>query len=119
VPLGLPAPTVPPGATLVPASQVDSSGLPSYYKNRNVYSLNGGRTLLVSAMGQNACTGVQGLVTEQSGTVVRITIAPTDVPQGGSPDEPGMCAQVITPRLISVDLKAPLGNRKVYLSGGV
>jgi hypothetical protein len=120
LPPPLPGPTgtkVPEGATLLPKSQVDTSGLPSYYTERNVWSLNGGRSLVVPGMGRDACTGVQARVVEQNADLVRIEISPMDVPQGGQPDGGGFCAQVVTPRMVTVDLKVPLGNRKVVLIG--
>jgi hypothetical protein len=116
-PPGPPATNVPADATLLPKSQVDTSGLPSWYTERNVWSVNGGRTLVVPGMGRDACTGVQARVVEQNADLVRIEISPMDVPQGGSPDGPGFCAQVVTPRMVTVDLKVPLGNRKVVLIG--
>ena len=60
--------------------------------------------------------GLTARVVEQSASGVRIVIGPTDVPQGGSPDAPSFCAQVITPRVLTVELKAPLGNRKVIVA---
>jgi hypothetical protein len=117
VPLpGRPTMVPPEGGTLLPKNQVDTSGLPSYYTFKEVWSLNGGRSLTLYAMGRDSCTGVQAIVTEQSQNAVRIQISPMDVPQGGQPDGGGMCAQMITPRMVTVDLKVPLGNRTVYLS---
>lgn len=112
-------PTVPTGATLLPTSQVDASGLPTYYADRNVWSVNDGRTLMLSAMARTACAGVQARVVEQSENTVRINISPMDTPQGGPADGtggPGMCAQVLTPKTLTVDLKVPLGKRKVVLT---
>jgi hypothetical protein len=116
VPLGVPTKIPPQGGTLLPKNQVDTSGLPSYYTLHDVWSLNGGRSLALYGMGRDSCTGVQAIVTEQSQNAVRIQISPMDVPQGGQPDGGGMCAQVITPRMVTVDLKVPLGNRTVFLS---
>lgn len=108
---------VPQGATLLPKTQVDTAGLPSWYTERNVWSVNGGRSLIVPGMGRDACTGVDARVVEQNAELVRIEIAPMDVPQGGQPDGGGFCAQVVTPRMVTVDLKVPLGNRRVVLIG--
>jgi len=109
---GSPDPSTPPptsgmpqgAAVPVPDSQVDTGALPNYYKERKVWILNGGRTLQLSAMAQDACTGVTAIVTEQNQTEVRVMIKPMDVPQGGSPDGP------------PVDLKVPLGDRKVIVT---
>jgi hypothetical protein len=111
-----PSTGVPQGAVRVPDGQVDMSGLPEYYRERKVWVLNDGRTLQVTAMARDACAGVTGRVVEQNDQVVRILIAPMDMPQGGGVDAPPMCAQVLTPKIITVDLKAPLGNRKVIVS---
>ena len=120
---GSPGPSTPPptsglpqGAVLVPSDRLDTSGLPDYYRERKVWVLNDGRTLQLPAMARDACTGVQAMVVEQNDKLVHVAISPMDVPQGGSPDGPGMCAQVITPRIVSVDLKAPLGDRKVVVT---
>ncbi len=104
----------PQGAPL-PSSQVDTSALPSYYRERKVWTINGGRTLQLSAMARDACAGVTAKVVEQNQTEVRVVISPMDVPQGGNPDGP-ICAQVLTPRIVTVDLKVPLGDRKVFVS---
>ncbi|MFL6142835.1 MAG: hypothetical protein ACJ72N_13345 [Labedaea sp.] len=111
-------PNVPQGATAVPKEQVDAGALPPFYKNGTVWVSDGGHTLTLTAAAKDACTGLTARVVEQSDSAVRIEIGPTDVPQGGSPDAPSFCAQVITPRVLTVELKAPLGNRKVYLSEG-
>jgi hypothetical protein len=102
----------------LPSAQVDTSALPSYYKERKVWTINGGRTLQLSAMARDACAGVTAKVVEQNQTEVRVVISPMDMPQGGSPDGPPICAQVLTPRIVTVDLKVPLGNRKVIVSEG-
>ena len=109
---------VPPGATALPKEQVDTGALPPYYKNGPVWVSGGGHTLTFTAAAKDACTGLTARVVEQSTDAVRIEIGPTDVPQGGSPDAPSFCAQVITPRVLTVELKAPLGNRKVYFTEG-
>jgi hypothetical protein len=97
---------------------VDTSGLPNYYTERKVWTLNGGRTLQLSAMARDACVGVTAMVVEQNDKLVHVVIKPMDVPQGGNPDGPSVCAQVLTPRIVTVDLKAPLGNRMVVVSEG-
>jgi hypothetical protein len=116
----VPPPTsgLPQGAVLVPSDRLDMSALPDYYRERKVWILNGGRTLQLSVMGRDACTGVTARVVEQNDKLVHVAVSPTDVPQGGSPDGPGMCAQVLTPRIVTVDLKAPLGDRKVVVTEG-
>lgn len=112
------ATTPPEGAVLLPKSQVDTSALPEYYAERNVWSVNDGRTLALNAMAPNPCTGVTARLVEENDRMVRITIAPMDVPQGGPPDGPGVCAQVVTPRVLTVDLAAPIGDRKVVVTEG-
>lgn len=118
---GLPPGTgeLPPGAGEVPRDRLDTSALPSYYPDRGkVWVLNEGRTLQLMAVARNACAGVTAKVVEQNETLVHIVISPMDAPQGGTPDGPGMCAQVITPTSVTVDLKVPLGNRRVVVSEG-
>lgn len=112
-----PPPTsgLPQGAALVPADQVDTSGLPDYYRERKVWVTNDGRTLQITAMARDACAGVTGRVIEQNDKLVRIEVTSMDMPQGGGADNPPICAQVLTPKIITVDLKAPLGNRKVFV----
>jgi hypothetical protein len=114
----VPKTNLPPGATLLPKEQVDTSALPADDKERNVWSVNGGRTLALIVMARTACTGVQARVLEQNADLVRVDVGPMDVPQGGKPDGGQMCAQVITPQVVTVDLKVPLGNRKVVVTGG-
>lgn len=110
---------LPQGAAQVPSDRLDTSALPEYYRSSSkVWVVNDGRTLQLSAMARDACTGVQARVIEQNDQLVRIELAPMDVPQGGSPDGPGFCAQVLTPRIVTVDLKAPLGDRRVIVTGG-
>jgi hypothetical protein len=115
-----PPPTsgLPQGAALVPDAQLDTSGLPEYYRERKVWITNEGRTLQVTAMARDACAGVTGRVIEQNDKVVHIRISPMDMPQGGGVDNPPICAQVLTPKIITVDLKAPLGTRKVIVTEG-
>jgi hypothetical protein len=114
-----PATGQPQGAGPLPGDQVDTSSLPSYYTERKVWILNEGRTLQLTAMARDACVGVTARVIEQNDKIVRVMISPMDVPQGGSADAPPICAQVITPRVVTVDLKAPLGTRKVIVSAEV
>lgn len=115
-PIGRPvstAPTsgVPQGAVLVPDERVDA---PSHYRERKVWVLNEGRTLQLTAMARDACTGVTAMVIEQNDKLVHVRISQLEVPQGGS--SPPVCAQVLTPKLVTVDLKVPLGNRQVIIS---
>jgi hypothetical protein len=118
-------PTAPPtDAVLLPASQVDTSGLPASYSDHNVYdvavySLNGGRSLRITASASDACIRLQARVADQTQDTVRVNISPLATPQGGPADGPGgggMCAQVLTPQTFTVDLKVPLGTRKVFLA---
>jgi len=127
-PTGVPPggnPTAPPtDAVLLPASQVDTSGLPASYSDHNVYdiavySLNGGRSLRITASASDACTRLQARVADQTQDAVRVNISPMATPQGGPPEGTGgggMCAQVLTPQTFTVDLKVPLGPRKVVLT---
>jgi hypothetical protein len=80
------------------------------------WSINGGRTVAVSAEAPTPCTPLVAKVVEQNAELVKIAISAGDVPQGGSPDGPGICAQVISPRVLTVDLKVPLGDRKVVVT---
>jgi hypothetical protein len=113
-------PQVPPGTPTLPADavspvpreQVEAPTLP----DQKVIAVNGGRTLQFTAMARDACAGVQAIVADQNDRVVQIVVSPADTPQGGPPDQ--MCAQVLTPRMVTVDLKAPLGNRKIIITGG-
>jgi hypothetical protein len=117
-------PTVLTGAVLLPASQVDASGMPASFSDHNVYeiqvySLNGGRTLQITASANDACTKLQARVADQTQDAVRVNISPLATPQGGPADGTGgggMCAQVLTPQTLTVDLKVPLGTRKVILT---
>jgi hypothetical protein len=115
---GPPTSGLPQGAVLVPSDRLDTSALPEYYRERKVWVLNEGRTLQLSVMARDACTGVTAIVAEQNDKLVHVAVNPMDVPQGGSPDGPGMCAQVLTPKIVTVDLKAPLGDRKVVVTEG-
>ena len=106
---------VPAGVRLLPTSQVDASALPDYYTERNVWAFDDDRSLQMVAMANDACAGVQATVSEQSANAVKVVLASMDAPQGGPPDGQ-MCAQVLTPKPVTVRLDAPVGNRKVYLS---
>ena len=106
-------PTLPADAvSQVPREQIEAPTLP----DQKVIAVNGGRTLQFTAMARDACAGVQAIVADQNDRVVQIVLSPADTPQGGPPDQ--MCAQVLTPRVVTVDLKAPLGKRKVIITGG-
>jgi hypothetical protein len=113
-----------PVAELLPASQVDTSGMPASYADQNVYqvavySLNGGRTLQITTSASDACTRLQARVADQTQDAVKVNISPMATPQGGPADGTGgggMCAQVLTPQTFTVDLKVPLGSRKVILT---
>jgi multidrug efflux pump subunit AcrA (membrane-fusion protein) len=106
---------VPVGVRLLPKGQVDASALPDYYTERNVWAFDGDRSLQMFAMARDACAGVQATISEQSADAVKVVLASMDAPQGGPPDGQ-MCAQVLTPKPVTVRLDAPVGNRKVYLS---
>jgi hypothetical protein len=106
---------VPAGVRLLPKDQVDTSALPDYYTERNVWAFDGDRSLQMFAMARDACAGVQAIIGEQSAVAVKVVLVSMDAPQGGPPDGQ-MCAQVLTPKPVTVRLDAPVGNRKVYLS---
>lgn len=114
--VGLPPSSVPPpsDATLVPDSQVDSSGLPPFYEERTVWVLGDGRTLQMYAMATNGCANAQGRITEQTAGDVRVTLESLTSPQGGK----DVCAQSLQPKRITVTLNEPLGSRTVHLVAG-
>jgi hypothetical protein len=115
---------VPVGATRVPAGQVDASGLPSYYAHRGeVWVYDGGRSLRTFAMASSGCTDAEAVVSDQSASEVRITLRALPQPPGNRPGRPdgndgGVCAQVLTPRPVTVTLAEPLGDRTVQLQAG-
>jgi hypothetical protein len=108
----------PQGGTALPKAQVDTSALPTHYLERTVWSLNGGRTLVLYGMARTGCSGVSGRVVEQNADSVRIVLSPMNTAQGGPADGGGICTQVITPRPVTVGLTDPIGNRKVIVSEG-
>ncbi|HET9138042.1 hypothetical protein [Actinophytocola sp.] len=112
-----PAPTVPSlpqGGTQLPKGQVDTGGLPPYYEKQEVVVAPDGMSVTVWGMARDSCSGVQGTVTEETDQVIRIVLSPMAAPQGGSPDK--VCAQVLTPVPVTVQLKAPVGNRTVIVT---
>jgi hypothetical protein len=111
---GPPATGLPPGATPLPKEKVDTGAVPSLPEPPQVAAGPDGRTLTLTVMARDACSGVEATVTEETAQAVKIEISPTLQPQGGQPDQ--VCAQVLTPRQVTVQLKEPLGNRKVFIS---
>ncbi|RZS30604.1 hypothetical protein EV193_116125 [Herbihabitans rhizosphaerae] len=101
---------VPPGVRALPREQVDTSTLPGYYTERQVWVFDDGRSLQVFAMASTPCAGVRGRATE-SGNTVRVVLESLSAPQGGT----DVCAQVIEPKPVVVRLQAPLGDRVVSL----
>lgn len=104
-----PEPGPPPGGTVLPKDQVDT-GLP----DTSVAVTPDGRTLTLTVMARDACSGVEATVTEETATAVKVLLTPMQAPQGGRPDQ--ICAQVLTPRQVTVQLKEPLANRKVLIT---
>jgi hypothetical protein len=118
VSIGPDGPVVPDGVTEVPAAQVDSSAVPTYFEYGNkVWEYDGGFSLQMFASASTSCNGVEARVVDQSSDTVKILVQPLDQPQGGSPDG-GVCAMVMTPRPVTVTLDSPLQDRKIVLSGG-
>lgn len=105
----------PPGARLLPAGQVDTSALPPYYTERNVWAFDNDRSLQMLVMARDACAGVEATVTEQSPSAVTVVLRALDAPQGGPPDGQ-ICAQVLLPKPATVRLAEPIGTRQVRLS---
>ena len=117
-PSGLPpqataVPVPPQGATPLPKEQVDTGGLPPYYEKKDVVIAPDGMSITVWGMARDSCSSVQGTV-EETAQEVRIVLSPMATPQGGSPDK--VCTQVLTPVPVTVQLKAPVGNRKVIVT---
>jgi hypothetical protein len=106
---------VPPGVTVVPKDQVDSSALPEYHRERTVWVFDGGLSLQLYVMANNGCAGVEARVVDQSADAVRILVRSMDVPQGG-PEGGGMCTQALEPKPVTVRLDAPLGDRLIFLA---
>lgn len=107
------ATALPPGATVLPQDRIDSGGMPN---QREVAIGPDGRTLTLNVMARDACSGVEATVTEENAQAVKIELTPMMLPQGGQPDR--VCAQVLTPRQVTVTLKEPLGNRKLVITEG-
>lgn len=107
----------PPGGTVVPKAQVDTSGMAGgSVPPPEVAVAPDGRVLTLTVMARDSCSGVEATVTEETDDAVKIMLTPMLGPQGGPPDQ--MCAQVLTPRQVTVQLKAPLGDRKLLISEG-
>jgi hypothetical protein len=112
---------VPVGATQVPAARVDADGLPSYYAHRGeVWVFDHGRSLRMFAMASSGCTDAEAVLSAQSASEVRVTLRALPQPPGARPGRPdgGVCAEVLTPRPVTVTLAEPLGDRTVHLSAG-
>jgi hypothetical protein len=109
-----PATGLPPGATPVPQEKVDTGAVPSLPEPPQVAAGPDGRTLTLTVMARDSCSGVEATVTEETADAVKIELTPMLTPQGGQPDQ--VCAQVLTPRQVTVQLREPLGNRKVFIS---
>lgn len=109
---------VPPGVTQVPAAQIDAGALPVYYEHRGeVWVSEDGRTLQMFAAASSGCSEAEAVVLDQSPADIKITLRPLPSPPGGRPDD-GVCTAVITPKLVSVGLDEPLGDRKILLASG-
>lgn len=106
----------PAGGTVLPKDQIDTGGLPDPGLQRDVAVGPDGRTLTLNVMARDACSGVEATVTEETADAVKILLTPMANPQGGQPDQ--MCAQVLTPRQVTVTLKEPLGKRKLFIKEG-
>ncbi|HEU5469916.1 MAG TPA: hypothetical protein VFV67_04630 [Actinophytocola sp.] len=110
---GKPAPP-PEGGVVLPENQADLGGLPPYYDKKEVVVAPDGNSVTVWGMARDSCSRVTGKITEESAEVVRIVLVPMPAPQGGPVDQ--ACTQVLTPVPVTVQLKAPLGNRKVIVT---
>lgn len=100
-------PAPPPGATAVPAAQVDASALPEGYP-RLVWIQGDGRTF--GAYGQEGgCTQVHSELREQTPQLVRIAFVEVTM-------SPGPCTMDLRFRPLTVQLEAPLGERTVVLT---
>jgi hypothetical protein len=113
LPAPSPVPSLPQGGTVLPKEQTDTGNLPPYYEKREVVVAPDGRSVTVWGMARDSCSSVRGTVTETD-QVIRIVLSPMAAPQGGSPDT--MCAQVLTPVPVTVQLTSPVGNRKVIVT---
>ncbi|HEV2781848.1 MAG TPA: hypothetical protein VGX25_20875 [Actinophytocola sp.] len=109
-----PSTGLPPGATPVPKERVDTGAVPSLPEPPQVAAAPDGRTLTLTVMARDSCSGVEATVTEETADAVKIELTPMLQPQGGPPDQ--VCAQVLTPRQVTVQLREPLGSRKVFIS---
>lgn len=109
---------VPDGVTQVPADQVDASALPAYYDHHGeVWVFDDGYSLQMFAAASSGCSDAEAVVVDQSASGVRITLRPLPEPPGGRPDD-SACTAVMTPRPVTVALREPLGDRKIYLGIG-
>jgi hypothetical protein len=115
-PGGSTATGLPPGATPVPKTQVDTSGLADTGVPTEVAMTADGRILTLTVMARDACTGLEATITEETAEHVKVLVTPMLLPQGGPPDQ--VCAQVLTPRQVTVALKEPLGSRQLFVTEG-
>ncbi|TNC27633.1 hypothetical protein [Amycolatopsis alkalitolerans] len=98
----------PPGSTLVPAAQVDSSQLPGDYP-REVYVSADGKTLYLRGE-EGGCGRASAEVQQADDQQIVIRLSETQRTLQGR-----MCTMDIRYPLLSVPLGEPLGQRKVIL----
>ncbi|MBM7810667.1 hypothetical protein [Saccharothrix algeriensis] len=97
-----------PGATAVPAEQVDGSALPDAYR-REAWVSPDGRTVQVAGLA-GGCKRASAEVEAQSADQVLITLVTTyHRPEGG------VCTEELFPVPVDVTLDAPLGDRRIVL----
>jgi hypothetical protein len=91
----------------VPASRIDASALPEGYP-QEVYTGNGGTVLSIKAQ-EGGCGHAFAQRAQESARQVVVTLSET-------PAEPGeVCTMDIRNPVVTVPLKAPLGERTVVL----
>jgi hypothetical protein len=69
------------------------------------------------AAASSGCSEAEAVVVDQTAEAVRIMLRPLAQTQGGRPDS-RPCTAVMTPRPVTVRLREPPGDRKVYLGIG-
>lgn len=105
----LPNGQLPPGAVLVPATQVDASALPRAYP-RQVWTDSGGQILGLTGE-QGGCTSSSARLTQQTAAQVTVLVQQGSTAGGESRE----CPMYLTYKPIEVHLSAPLGQRMVVL----